>query len=86
MTNVNNLEEVSGIPGRDGTGPLGAGPMTGRGSGFCKGANVVSYGGPGLGSGPGPTFRRGGVCRGFAINEAAPETQSFSQCIRPAPS
>lgn len=29
------------MPARDGTGPLGAGPMTGRGMGFC-----VSYASP----------------------------------------
>lgn len=26
------------MPGRDGTGPIGAGPITGRGLGFCTGA------------------------------------------------
>ena len=25
------------MPGGDGTGPVGAGPMTGRGAGFCNG-------------------------------------------------
>lgn len=31
------------MPGRDGTGPLGAGPMTGRGAGFCAGFNMPGY-------------------------------------------
>lgn len=36
------------MPRRDGTGPLGSGPMTGRGLGFCN-TNVIKYGGIGLG-------------------------------------
>lgn len=32
------------MPGRDGTGPIGAGSMTGRGKGFCTGADAVRYG------------------------------------------
>ena len=32
------------MPGRDGTGPMGAGPMTGRGFEICTGANAVRYG------------------------------------------
>lgn len=36
------------MPGGDGTGPLGAGPMTGRGMGNCAGAA-----GPGFGRGRG---------------------------------
>ena len=26
------------MPGRDGTGPMGMGPLTGRGAGFCAGS------------------------------------------------
>lgn len=26
------------MPGRDGTGPMGMGPLTGRGAGFCSGS------------------------------------------------
>ena len=67
------------MPGRDGTGPMGAGSMTGRGLGFCTGANAVRYGaGFGLGLGPGLTCRRGfgrRFGRGFAINEATSKTQ-----------
>jgi len=52
------------MPGRDGTGPMGAGSMTGRGLGLCAGG-AVGYGtgrGPGLGLG----WRRGLGCgRGF---------------------
>ncbi|HPC15986.1 MAG TPA: DUF5320 domain-containing protein [Candidatus Hydrogenedentes bacterium] len=34
------------MPGGDGTGPLGAGPMTGRGAGFCVGSNMPGYANP----------------------------------------
>ncbi|MEG3072099.1 MAG: DUF5320 domain-containing protein [Candidatus Syntrophopropionicum ammoniitolerans] len=32
------------MPRGDGTGPMGAGAMTGRGLGFCTDANVAGYG------------------------------------------
>ena len=56
------------MPGRDGTGPMGAGPMTGRGFGGCyagygRGAGFAGYGfGRGMGRGIGC---RGGIGRGF---------------------
>ncbi len=31
------------MPGGDGTGPWGFGPMTGRGAGFCAGFPVPGY-------------------------------------------
>lgn len=31
------------MPRGDGTGPVGAGPMTGRGAGFCAGYSVPGY-------------------------------------------
>ncbi|HQP52353.1 MAG TPA: DUF5320 domain-containing protein [Syntrophorhabdaceae bacterium] len=31
------------MPGGDGTGPLGFGPMTGRGAGFCSGYGIPGY-------------------------------------------
>ncbi len=48
------------MPFGDGTGPAGAGPMTGRGAGFCAGYAAPGYmnGTPGYGSGFG--FARGG--------------------------
>ena len=42
------------LPGRDGTGPLGRGPVTGRGTGFCSGG----YRRFGCGYGRGFGFRR----------------------------
>ena len=48
------------MPRRDGTGPMGAGSMTGRGFGLCTGANAVKYGaGLGMGLGLGLACRRG---------------------------
>ncbi len=41
------------MPFGDGTGPQGAGPMTGRAAGFCAGYNMPGYANP-IG------FRRGG--------------------------
>ena len=61
------------MPRRDGTGPIGAGSMTGRGQRLCTGANAVKYG-AGLGMGLG--FGRGcGFGRGFAINQTSTKTQ-----------
>lgn len=58
------------MPRGDGTGPMGAGAMTGRGLGFCSDANVARYGAdagmrPGFGFGCRRGFGRGGFGRGF---------------------
>ena len=55
------------MPGFNRTGPMGAGPMTGGGRGYCTGADSgfqPNYGqqGPGRGQGSG---RGRGHCRGF---------------------
>ena len=54
------------MPGGNGTGPAGAGPMTGRGMGICAGFSVPGYansgGGRGMGMGRGGRMGRG---RGF---------------------
>ncbi len=65
------------MPRRDGTGPMGAGSMTGRGLGFCTGASAVRHG-AGLGMGLGLACRHGfgrGFGRGFAVNQASSKTQ-----------
>ena len=55
-------KEVSAMPGFDGTGPMGAGPMTGGGRGRCNPA----YAGYGMGIGRGSGYGRGrGFRRGF---------------------
>ena len=64
------------MPGFNGTGPQGAGPMTGGARGYCVSAGSYNtgftgeYRGPGYGAGfgRGPGFRRGfgaGMGRGF---------------------
>lgn len=67
------------MPRRDGTGPMGAGSMTGRGLGSCASANAVRYGaGLGLGLGFGLACRRG-FGRGFggdiAVNQNTSKTK-----------
>jgi len=65
------------MPRRDGTGPMGAGSMTGRGLGNCIAANTVKYG-AGLGLGLGLACRRGfgrGFGRGFVVNQTSSKTQ-----------
>ena len=56
------------MPGGDGTGPGGMGPMTGRAAGFCAGYPVPGYANPvagrGMGMGWGRGFRGGGFGRG----------------------
>ena len=58
------------MPGGDRTGPLGAGPMTGRGAGYCAGHAVPGYANPTGGRGwfgRGRAFGRGrgGFGRGW---------------------
>ena len=48
------------MPGGDRTGPMGAGPMTGRAAGFCAGYQVPGYMNPVAGPGRGFWGRGGG--------------------------
>ena len=56
------------MPGGDGTGPQGMGPMTGRAAGLCAGNPTPGYANPapgmGLGRGRGGLGRGGGWGRG----------------------
>jgi hypothetical protein len=67
------------MPGRNGMGPMGAGPMTGRGMGRCGGADGRTDllpprepgFGMGRGGGRGNRWRRGQMgCRGPAVGHA----------------
>ena len=63
------------MPGKDGTGPTGAGPMTGRALGLCTDTEETKRGffrGRGLGLGLG---RGRGFGRRFAARQASPENQ-----------
>jgi hypothetical protein len=74
MAYVINYKEVTNMPGRNGTGPMGAGAMTGRGMGLCAGAAAVSVAGLGLEL----ACRRGfggGFRRNSAKNQSSPPTQ-----------
>lgn len=66
------------MPRRDGTGPMGAGAMTGKGIGLCTDANAVKYGaGFGMGLGLGLACRCGfgrGFGRGFAVSPTSSKT------------
>jgi len=50
------------MPRGDRTGPMGMGPMTGRGAGYCAGSGMPGYSNPGFGQGFGMSFGGG---RGF---------------------
>jgi len=67
------------MPMKNGTGPQGMGPMTGRGMGPCNPNGVnVSYGlGRGMGAGRGMGCRRMGFGYGIGMNMpvATPEMQ-----------
>lgn len=70
------------MPRNDGTGPVGAGAMTGKGLGSCSGVNASIPGaGFGWGAGLGFGYRRGfgrGFGRGYngyVINQDSPKTQ-----------
>jgi hypothetical protein len=53
------------MPAGDGTGPMGMGPMTGRGAGYCAGYGVSGYANPVRGRGFGRGWGRGGGGRGW---------------------
>lgn len=57
------------MPGGDGTGPMGLGPLTGRGAGFCAEYPVMRYRnraiGYGMGFGRGRGFKRRFYCVGI---------------------
>lgn len=57
------------MPQGNGTGPVGAGPMTGRGAGYCAGNNAPGWKIPGGGRML-RGFRRHGTARGFFRNHA----------------
>jgi hypothetical protein len=52
-------KEVNAMPGFDGTGPAGSGPMTGGGRGYCSSAGSYNFGRPWLRHGSGFGYGRG---------------------------
>jgi len=62
------------MPRGDGSGPMGMGPMTGRGAGFCTGFTTPGYANPtgyGYGLGRGRGFRRMFFSTGLGQNTNA---------------
>ena len=51
------------MPGRDRTGPMGQGPMTGRGAGVCAGYDASGFGAQGRGRGRRRWYRATGLPR-----------------------
>jgi len=74
------------MPGGDGTGPGGMGPMTGRAAGFCAGFPVPGYanpvGGRGMGMGWG-RGRGGGFGRGFGRGRAGYGLPAYGSAVNP---
>ena len=72
------------MPGGNGTGPVGLGPMTGRGAGFCAGFSVPGYtnpvGGRGMGMGRGR-----GMGRGFGLGRAGYGVPAWAGVANPSP-
>jgi len=76
------------MPGGNGTGPTGLGPMTGRGAGFCAGYAAPGYvnsaGGRGMGMGwgrgRGGGFGRG---RGFGWGRAGYGFPAYGSAVNP---
>jgi len=66
---TNEGKEVTEMPGGDGTGPGGMGPMTGRAAGYCAGYPVPGFANPMPGRGFGYGFGRGrgGFGRGLGL-------------------
>jgi len=76
------------MPGGDGTGPGGMGPMTGRATGFCAGYSMPGYANPvggrgmgmGMGRGRGGGFGRG---RGFGWGRAGYGLPAYGSAVNP---
>ena len=66
------------MPGGDGTGPAGLGPMTGRAAGYCAGNSAPGYANPlprmGMAFGRGRGMGRGRGFRRMAFAQVAPVT------------
>lgn len=76
------------MPGGNGTGPAGAGPMTGRGMGFCAGYSVPGYAnfGGGRGMGMGMGMGRGGrMGRGRGFGQGFGQGFGWAGNVNPYP-
>ena len=71
------------MPGGDGTGPAGMGPMTGRAAGYCAGYSVPGYMNPVGGRGYGGWGRGRGFGRGFGWGRAGYGMPAFGGAVNP---
>ena len=74
------------MPGGDGTGPGGMGPMTGRAAGFCAGFPMPGYANPVGGRGMGMGWGRGGGWgrgRGFGWAGAGYGMPAYGGTVNP---
>lgn len=76
------------MSGGNGTGPVGLGPMTGRGAGFCAGYNAPGYtnpvGGRGMGMGRGRGMGRG-FGRGIGLGRVGYGVPAWAGVVNPYP-
>jgi hypothetical protein len=71
------------MPGGDGTGPGGMGPMTGRAAGFCAGYPVPGYANPVGGRGYFGRGRGRGMGRGFGWGRAGYGFPAYGGAVNP---
>ncbi len=72
------------MPGGDGTGPGGMGPMTGRAAGFCAGFPAPGYANPVGGRGMGMGWGRGrGMGRGMGWGRAGYGMPAYGGAVNP---
>jgi len=72
------------MPGGDGTGPGGMGPMTGRAAGFCAGYSIPGYANPVGGRGMGMGWGRGrGLGRGFGWGRPGYGLPAYGAAVNP---
>lgn len=72
------------MPGGDGTGPMGMGPMTGRGAGYCAGYGAPGFANPWPRMGRGRGFWRRGFGRGFGWRRWAAPIAPVEPVFEPA--
>ncbi len=70
------------MPGRNGTGPMGAGPMTGRGFGVCAGNGIQTRPRFGLGFGCRRGFGNGFNQQGSTVVPSNANQSSHENLIR----
>jgi hypothetical protein len=73
------------MPRGDSTGPMGMGPMTGRGAGYCAGYNMPGYFNNATGRNFGMGSGRGFAGRGFCAGGLACEIAFMPQACRAEP-